>query len=120
LETEVVRALNILHARHGGERSPAPRDWYLAHGSGSVPAVVLDAMRVRIATIRLDEAAPPFPVVYRDLLNRYAASRVPPHWPNGLHAPGAVEAPFVRDDYLLDPSVASALLDLYGLFRRTL
>ena len=117
LETEMVRALNILHARHGGDRSPAVRDWYLAKGRDSVPDGVLDAMRDNVATIRLDETAVPFPAVYHELLDRYAASRVAPYWSHGLHVPRAVDAAFVRDDYLLDLSVAGALRDFYDLFR---
>jgi hypothetical protein len=120
LDTELIRALNAIHVRHGGERSPALRNWFLSCKENLVPASVLDAMREDVGTIRLDEAAPPFVLASQDLLTRYASSLVPPHHTGGLHELRATDVPFVRQDYLFEPAVAKALGDIYQIYRRTL
>lgn len=115
-DTELIRALNAIHLRRGGERSPALREWYLAHKDGLVPAPVLRAMQDNMGTIHLDEASPPFNREAHDLLTRYAASIVPPHTMDGLHAPLAVDAPFIRQDYLLEPNVTTILHDIHDRY----
>jgi hypothetical protein len=53
LDTELIRILNAIHVRRGGERSPALREWYLAHKEGLVPDAILDLARKCLNTIRL-------------------------------------------------------------------
>jgi hypothetical protein len=117
LDTELIRALNAVHARYGYEKSPALRNWFLSHREGLVPDTVLDAMRRCLDTIRLDEAAPPFFLPLQDLLTRYGPSIVPPHHANGLHALRAIDAAFVRPDFLLEPSVSKVLHEIYTVYR---
>ena len=54
--TELIRAMNVIHARHGGERSPQLRSWFLSQQKGLVPDVVLDAMQKNIGVVHLDES----------------------------------------------------------------
>jgi hypothetical protein len=117
LDTELIRALNAIHARDGGEKSPALRNWFLAHREGLVPDSLLDAMRDSLGTIRLDEAAPQFVLASQDLLARYAPSIVQPRHMDGLHELRAIDTPFVRQDYLLQPAVTKVLREIYELYR---
>ncbi len=56
---ELIRALNAIHAKQGGERSPALRNWFLAHKDGLVSESVSDIMRANMGTIRLNERQAP-------------------------------------------------------------
>jgi hypothetical protein len=120
LDTELIRALNTIHVRRGGEKTSALRQWYLAHKERLVPNSVLENMRDSRGTIRLDEAAPPFALAAQDLLTRYASSIVPPRRMDGLHELRAIEVPFIRQDYLLEPSVTTILGDIHERYSRTL
>jgi hypothetical protein len=117
-DTELIRALNAIHLRHGGERSPALREWYLAHKEGLVPDSVLRAMLDYTGEIHLDEASPPFDSAAHDLFSRYAASSVPPHHAGSLHALRKITVSFVHEDYLLDPSVTETLTHIHKIYRR--
>jgi hypothetical protein len=118
LETELIRALNSIHARHGGETSAGLRNWFSAHKQGLVPPAVLDAMRGSLGVMRLDESAPPFGFASQDIVTRYGASIVSPHHKDGLHVLRAVDASFVRQDYLLEASVSKSLNDIYETYHR--
>jgi hypothetical protein len=120
LDTEVIRALNAVHARNGGEESPALREWYFARKEGLVLDLVLDNMRGSRGTIRLDEAAPLYVLAAKDLLTRYASSIVPPRRTDSLHELRAIEVPFIRQDYLLEPAVTKILGNIHELYSRTL
>jgi hypothetical protein len=117
-DTETIRILNEIHARRGGERSPALRNWFLNQKENLETDVILDAMRNSQETIRLDEAAPPFALVSRDLLTRYAPSVVPPRHTDGLHERRAIDVPFVRQDYLWEPAVPKILRDIFERYVR--
>jgi hypothetical protein len=118
LDTELIRALNVIHVRRGGDESPALRSWYLSHRDGLVPDSVLRTMRDSMGTIRLDEAEPGLSMALQDLITRYAPSIVPPCYAHGLHALRAVDVPFVRPDYLLEPTTAKVLNDIYEIYDR--
>jgi hypothetical protein len=118
LDTELIRALNAIHVRNGGEESPALRNWFLAQKEVLVPETLRDSMRGDPGILRLDEASEPLVMVQRDLATRYARSIVPPHHADGLHALQAVDVPFVRQDYLLDPSARESLNDIYDVYRQ--
>jgi hypothetical protein len=120
LDTELIRALNTIHVRSGGEKSPALREWYLARKEGLIPDFILDNMRDSRGTIRLDEAAPPYALAAQDLLTRYGSSIVPPRHMDGLHELRAIEVPFIRQDYILQPAVTEILGNIYELYSRTL
>lgn len=120
LETEVIRTLNVVHAWNGGVRSPAIRNWFLPRMHDLVPEALLEAMRDSLGTIRLDESAGPFVRAYQDLLTRYASAIVLPKHAGPLHELQAIEAPFVRQDYLLRPAVTNILQDIYSHYLRTL
>jgi hypothetical protein len=115
-DTELIRALNAIHARHGGERSPALREWYLAHREGRVPAWLPRAMRDDVGVFQLDEATWPFAGANQDLVTRYRSSFVTTTWKDGPHVPRAIDARFVRQDYLLAPDVTKALRDIHEEF----
>jgi hypothetical protein len=115
-DTETIRALNAVHLQRGGERSPALREWYLAHKEALPTDSVTAAIRAHVATLRLDEGAPQFALIYRDLVDRYGARIFAPRLLNGLHAPRAIDGPYVRQDYLLEPSVTKALYELYEAY----
>lgn len=119
LETELIRALNTIHLCRGGELTPALRSWFLANKKGLVPEFVEAAMRDSLDTIRLDETKPPWVAAQQDLISRYAPSIVPPHHLDGLHERRSTDASFVRQDYLLEPSVANALNDIYETYCHT-
>jgi hypothetical protein len=118
LDTELIRALNTIHVRHGGDKSPALRNWFLAHKEALVPEALLDTMRSGLGTLHLDDARQPFAMALQDLLVRYAASIVPPYHADGLHALRAVDVPFVGQDYLMEPSATKTLSDIYEVYRR--
>lgn len=118
-ETEIIRALNALHHRHGSQPSPALREWYLAHRDTLPTASVTAAIHGHVGSLRLDEGAPQFVPIYRDLVERYGARIVARGSPNWLHAPRVVSVPFVRTDYLLDPHVGKLLVDTYERYLST-
>jgi hypothetical protein len=116
-ETETIRALNALHHRRGGQRSSALREWYVAHWAALPTASVAAAIHGHVGLLRLDERAPQFVPIYRDLVERYGARIVAPGGPDWLHAPRAIDVPFVRTDYLLNPRVGKLLEDTYEMYR---
>jgi hypothetical protein len=120
LDAELIRVLNAIHVRRGGERSPALRAWFLSHKGNLVPDSVADAMRNSLETIRLDEATPVFALASQDLRTRYMSSIVPPCHTVGLHELRTIDAPYVTQDYLLEPSIPGILRDIYESYRRTL
>jgi hypothetical protein len=119
-DTELIRALNTIHARCGGARSPALREWYLARKEGVIPDVILDAMSNCLSTIRLDEAARPFVLASQEIEDRYTSSLVPPWCPGTLHELRAVDVPYLRQDYLLEPTTAKILGDIHQAYLRSL
>ena len=118
-EIETIRVLNALHHRRGGERSPGLREWYLANRLALPTVAVTAAMQGHVGSVRLDEGAPQFVAIYRDLVERYGAMIVAPGGPDGLHAPRAIDVPFVRTEYLLDPRIGKLLEDTYGMYWST-
>lgn len=116
LDTELIRALNVIHVRRGGVASPALRSWFLSHRDGLVPDMVLRSMRDSLETIRLDEAEPGPSLALQDVIARYASSIVLPCHERGLHALRAVDVPVVRPDYLLEPSVSKVLNEIYDMY----
>jgi hypothetical protein len=118
ITTEMIRALNAIHLLHGGTKAPALRSWFLGIRKGSVPDLLQEAMRASVDTIRLDEAAPQLKLAAEDLLDRYAPSIVPPHWPGGLHQPRTIDATYVNQNYLLRPEAAQLLNEIYALYPR--
>jgi hypothetical protein len=120
LDTELIRALNAIHTRHGGERSAALRNWYLAYKEGLAPDSMLDSMRDNLGAIRMDERWPPLVLASRDVLTRYASSIVPPWHKDTLHELRVTDVPYVRQDYLLDPAVPKILGDIYEMYLRAL
>jgi hypothetical protein len=115
-ETETIRALNALHHRRGGKRSSALREWYLAHKAALPTVSVIAAIRAHAASLRLEEAAPQFAHIYRELVDRYGSRVLSPAGSTGLHAPRAIDVQFVRPDYLLDPDVARRLIDTHEVY----
>jgi hypothetical protein len=120
LDTELIRALNAIRTPRGDEWSTAMWDWYLTHKEGLVPDSVLDAMRASVGSICLDETTPPLVLLSRDVLTRYASSLVPPWDKNTLHELRAVDVPFVRQHYLLEPAVPKILRDIFEMYIRGL
>ncbi len=120
LDTELIRVLNAIHVRRGGERSPALRDWFLSHKEDLISDSVLDAMRDGLDTISLDEALPMFALASRDLLTRYFSSIVPPCHADGLHELRTIDVLYVPQNYLLEPSISGILRYAYETYRRTL
>jgi hypothetical protein len=120
LDTELIRVLNTIHVRNGGEESPALRNWYFSRKEGLALDFVLNNMCGSQGTIRLDEAAPPYVFAAQDLLTRYASSIVLPRRTDGLHELRAIEVPFIRQDYLLEPAVTTTLGNIHELYSRTL
>lgn len=118
LDTELIRVLNTIRTPGGGEWSTAMRDWYLVNKQGLVPDSVLDAMRACMGSIRLDETKPPLIHLSRDVLKRHAGSLVLPFDANTLHALQAIDVPFIRQDYLLEPEVPKRLRDIYQMYLR--
>ena len=117
-DIELIRALNAIHMSRGGERSPALRDWFLAHRRDLGVEAIADAMRESLGSVRLDEAAWPFALASGDLLARYGSSFVTPREAGTSHAPRAVDVPFVRQDYLLQPGMATMLGEIHDTYRR--
>jgi hypothetical protein len=120
LDTELIRVLNTIRGPRGGEWSTAMRDWYLANKQGLVPDSVLDAMRANMGSVRLNETTPPLTHLSRDVLDRYAASLVSPFDAHTLHALQAIDVPFIRPDYLLEPGLQKRLHDIYQMYLRAL
>jgi hypothetical protein len=120
LDTELIRALNTIHAQDGGERSPGLRNWFLTHRNCLVPDSILDAMRESSGSIRLDESVPSLLLAPQEMLTRYRSSIVPPHHADGLHELRAIDVPYVRPDYLLQPTATNALRTIYQKYRRSL
>jgi hypothetical protein len=120
LDTEMIRILNAIHARHGGERSPALREWYLANKEGLLLDTILDTVRNSLSTLRLDEAAQPFVSASQEIPIRYASSLVPPWHPDTLHEPRAIDVPYFRQDYLFDPTMPKILDDIHRMYLRIL
>jgi hypothetical protein len=106
-EIETIRALNAIHHRRGSERSPALRHQYLAHRAVLPTVSVTAAIRAHVGSLRLDEEASQFSSIYRDLINRHGRMIIPPRDRSGLHAPRAIDVPFVRTDHLLDRMLRS-------------
>jgi hypothetical protein len=119
LDTELIRALNAIRTPHGDDWSTSVRDWYLPRKEGLVPISVLDIMRANVGSIRLDESAPPLAHPWQDVLARYALSLVPPWDTNTLHELRAIDVPFVRQDYLLEPAVSKILHEIYEMYLGT-
>jgi hypothetical protein len=119
-ETELIRALNVIHVRRGGDESAALRSWFLHCRSSLALDTVLKGVRACMDTIRLDEAEPGLSIALQDLMTRYARSIVPPRHVSGLHALRAIDVPFVRPDYLLEPSVSKVLNEIYEMYDHTL
>jgi len=120
LDTELIRTLNAIHVRRGGETSSAIREWFLAHKEGLVPDAILDVMRKCLNTIRLDETAKPFVLASQEIQARYASSLVPPWCVGTLHELRMIDVPYVRHDYLLEPTTAKILGDIHDMYLRTL
>jgi hypothetical protein len=120
VDTELIRALNSIHARRGCARSPTLRNWYLAHKQDLATGVVFGAMRDYMGAILLDERAPSLALESQDLLTRYALSIVPPRHTDSLHEPRAIDVPFIRPDYLLEPDVPKILCEIYEMYHQTL
>lgn len=114
--TEAIRALNAIHGRPGGARSPALREWYLSQAAAPILTTIFDAMRRDIGSIRLDDATEPFAAALRDMAQRYDTAIVAPRRLIGLHEPRAIDVPFVRQDYLLESGAVRTLHDVYGRF----
>ena len=115
-DIELVRALNAIHARRGGETSAALRDWFLAHKDGLVSESVPDIMRANMGTIRLNERKPPLVLPSQHVLAQYGDSLIPPWNEDTLHGLRVIDVPFVRPDYLLEPAAAKVLLDIYQAY----
>jgi len=115
-DTELIRALNAIRNPHGNDWSTAVRDWYLANKDGLAPASLHAVMRASVGSIHLDEAKPPLAHLWRDILTRYRTSLVSPWARDSLHEPAAIDVPFVRQDYLLEPGVPKVLGEIFEEF----
>ncbi len=118
-QTETLRALNAIHRESGGKRSPALRHWFLSKIGELDLDSLLNAMQGCVDTIRVDEAAQPFVRPFDALVERYGPCVVAPRHANGLHELRPVEAPFVRQNYLLAAPVVAALDEMYRAFVRS-
>jgi hypothetical protein len=118
-QTELIRALNAMHAASGGERSAALRNWFLREAEKLETDALLKAMEECVGTIRIDEAAQSFVPPFDTLVDRYGSCVVPPHHANGLYEVRAVEASFVRQNYLLAAPAVAALEKIYSAFIRS-
>ena len=117
-DIELIRALNAIHARHGGETSAALRGWFLSHKDRLVPKSVPGIMRENLGAIRLNERQLPLLLPSRQVLARYGASLVPPWHKDTLHELRVTDVPFVRRDYLLEPIVTQTLHEIYETYLR--
>jgi hypothetical protein len=116
-DIELIRALNAINARHGGETSAALRNWFLTRKDALVPPSLLERMRANMGSIHLDERLPPLALPPRHVLARYGASLVPPWKHATLHEPRIIDAPFVRPGYLADPATMQLLDGIYATYR---
>jgi hypothetical protein len=77
-------------------------------------------VRKCLNTIRLDETARPFVLASQEIQARYASSLVPPWCVGTLHELRMIDVPYVRHDYLLEPTTAKILGDIHDMYLRTL
>ncbi len=116
-DIELIRALNAINARRGGETSAALRDWFLARKDALIPPSLPELMRANMGRIRLDERIPPLALPSRRVLDRYGASLVPPWTHDTLHAPRIIDAPFIQPGYLADPAAMALLEEICATYR---
>lgn len=119
-DVEAIRALNAMHALHGGERSAALRNWYMSNRGCFDARPLYEVMGSHLGTIRLDERSRPLVLASKDILARYAASLVPPWDRTSLYDLRSTDVLFVEEAYLRDPVAASCLNEIYAQYRQSM
>ena len=115
-DTEVIRALNAIHAARTGERSDALREAYLNTKDRLTLGVLPEAMERDTAALQLDDRAQPFLPVY-DAMMEFADRLATPQHGTELFARALSQVPYVRQGYLFQPGVQAALQALYARVR---
>jgi hypothetical protein len=116
-EIEMIRVLNALHRRRGGESGSAIRSWYQQHGGTHDLSAIMAAMTKATVTTPLSDAIPMLDLLHQRLFQQYRELLVPPVSANRLFRPRQHDLAFVRQGYLADPSIAAQVERVYQRFR---
>jgi len=116
-DIEMIRVLNALHRRHGGEPGSAIRGWYLHHAGTLDLSAITAAMTKATVTMPFSDAIPALELLHQRLFQQYRASMVPPVSANRLFRPRQQDLAVVRQDYLADPTIAAQVEQIYLRFR---
>jgi len=116
-EIEIIRVLNALHRRRGGEPSSAIRGWYQQHAGTLDLSAITAAMTEATVTMPFSDAIPALDLVHQRLFQQYRELMVPPVSANRLFRPRQQDLALVRQDYLADPTIAVRVEHIYQGFR---
>jgi hypothetical protein len=113
----MIRVLNALHRRCGGEPGSAIRGWYLRHAGTLDLSGIIAAMTKASVTMAYSDAIPSLELLHQRLFQQYRELMVPPVSANRLFRPRQQDLAFVRQDYLTDPTIAAQVEQIYQGFR---
>jgi hypothetical protein len=116
-DIEMIRVLNALHRRCGGEPGSAIRGWYLRHAGTLDLSGITAAMTKASVTMAYSDAIPSLELLHQRLFQQYRELMVPPVSANRLFRPRQQDLAFVRQDYLTDPTIAAQVEQIYQGFR---
>ncbi len=116
-EIEMIRVLNALHRRRGGEPSSAIRGWYRQYAGTLDLSAITAAMTKATVTMQFSDAIPALDLLHRRLFEQYRELMAPPVSANRLFRPRHRDLALVRQDYLADPTIAVRVEHIYQGFR---
>jgi hypothetical protein len=116
-DVEMIRVLNALHRRRGGEPGSAIRGWYLQRAGTLDLSGITAAMTKATVTMAYSDAIPALEMLHQRLLQQYLELMVPPAADNRLFRPRQQDLAFVRQDYLTYPTIAAQVGQIYEGFR---
>jgi hypothetical protein len=116
-DIEMIRVLNALHRRRGGEPGSAIRGWYLQRAGTLDLSAITAAMTKATVTMAYSDAIPALELLHQRLYQQYRELIVPPVSANRLFRSRQQDLAFVRQDYLTDPTIAAQVGQIYESFR---
>jgi len=116
VDAEILRAINSM----AWDRKPPDRPRVIAAYNRiksllpSEWALIAEAIKGNISSIRINENSAALSVVHRDIFARYGAMMVPPRLADKLFEPRDIQLRSVDGDYVWRPGVERALATLRG------
>lgn len=113
IDVEIIRVLNMIAWARNRSRGIELRDKYLSHKSRLNLKLISESMCTHLASLEMDENAPPLYDLHRHIFDSFGHCMVDPKPESGLFTPMKKQIKYVSQEYIFEPGVFQAIQSLY-------